>query len=86
MITDEMLTIAAKELAEAIDGSLIDAKEYDHAFSSKFENKMEVLIKKVNKKKKYKTLKHIACFMLVAIIGLGALFTFKTSAREYLLN
>ena len=82
MITDEMLSQAAAELARAINKSLPTPSECHHEFSAAFERKMKRLMRKTNHPILHRTLRAIACFVLVVILGFGSVLTVSAEARE----
>ncbi len=82
MITDEMLSQAARELAGAINESLPDPHECNHQFSAKFERKMKRLIKKANHPTRYNILRSAAILFLVLLLGFSSVLMVSVEARE----
>lgn len=82
MITDEMLSQAAAELARAINNSLPTPSECTHEFSAVFERKMKRLMRKTHHPILHRTLRAVACFILVIMLGLGSVLTVSAEARE----
>lgn len=82
MITDEMLTQAAAELADAIYESLSDPSECNHQFSPRFEKKMKRVIRRSHHPIFYRTLRTVASVVLVILIGFGSTLAVSAEARE----
>lgn len=82
MITDEMLTQAAAELADAICESLSDPSECNHQFSPRFEKKMKRVIRRSHHPIFYRTLRTVASVVLVILIGFGSTLAVSAEARE----
>lgn len=82
MITDEMLAQAAAELADAINESLPSPSECTHQFSPQFEKKMKRLIRKSHHPFFYRTLRTVASFVLVILIGFSSTLAISAEARE----
>ena len=82
MITDEMLTQAAAELAEAINASLPAPEECHHQFSAKFERKMKRLIYRTNHPVQQRILRSAASFLLVILLGFSSALAVSVEARE----
>lgn len=82
MITDEMLSQAAAELADAIYDSLPNPSECNHQFSPRFEKKMKRLIRRSNHPVLYRSLRTVASIVLVIVIGFGSTLAISAEARE----
>ena len=86
MITEEMLKGAAKEAGDAIIDSLPAQTDISHVFSKEFDDKMEMLMKKI----KYKKRKHIfhqaACWTAVLIVAASSFLMFNTEAGASLIS
>lgn len=82
MITDEMLTQAAAELADAINASLPAPEECQHQFSAKFERKMNRLIYRTNHPFQQCILRSAAIILLVILLGFSSLLAVSVEARE----
>lgn len=82
MISDEMLSQAAEELANAINESLPSPQECNHLFSSKFEKKMKRLIYKAKYPMQYRALQSVACILLVILLGFSSALVISAEARE----
>lgn len=82
MITNEMLTQAAAELAEAINASLPAPEECHHQFSSKFEKRMKRLIYRTNHPVQHRILRSVACILLVMLLGFSSVMAVSVEARE----
>ena len=72
MISEELLKQAAEEAAQAMPETL-PTVETDHAFSSKFEQKMQKLCKQTKQPRVYIFLKRAACAVLALALLCGAL-------------
>lgn len=81
MITDEMLKQAAEEFANAIDMSLPDPSECTHQFSHRFERKMRRLIRRVEHPTLYRTLRSVACILLIMVVSFGGVLAVSVEAR-----
>lgn len=81
MITDEMMSQAAAELAKAINRSLPVPSECNHEFSAIFERKIKRLMRKTNHPVMYRALRTVASIILVIFIGFGSILTVSAEAR-----
>lgn len=82
MITDEMLTQAAAELADAINASLPAPEECHHQFSAKFERRMKRLIYRTNHPVQHRILRSAASILLVILLGFSSVLAVSVEARE----
>ena len=82
MITDEMLTQAAAELANAINESLPAPEECNHHYSTRFARKIKRLIYKANHPIQHRILRSVASILLVVLLGLSAVLAVNVEARE----
>lgn len=83
MITDEMLSLAAAELADAMNDSLPNPDECNHQFSASFEKKMKRLVRRSNHPVLYRILRSVACIIFVFMIGFGSILTINAEARAF---
>lgn len=81
MITDEMLSQAAAELADAINASLPAPEECHHQFSAKFERKMKRLIYRTNHPVQHRILRSVASILLVILLGFSSVLAVSVEAR-----
>lgn len=82
MITDEMLTQAAAELANAINESLPAPEECNHHYSTRFARKIKRLIYKANHPIQHRILRSVASILLVVLLGLSSVLAVNVEARE----
>lgn len=82
MISDEMLSQAAAKVAALINESLPDPSLCSHHFSVRFERKMERIIRRANHPVSYRTLRGVASFLLVIMLGFGSVLALNAEARE----
>ncbi len=82
MIRDEMLFQAAAKAAALINESLPEASACNHPFSAKFEQKMSRIIHRANHPVLYRTLRSVASFLLVMMLGFGSVLALNADARE----
>ena len=82
MITDEMLTQAAAELADAINESLPAPEECNHHYSTRFERKIKRLIYQTNHPIQHRILRSVASILLVVLLGLSSVLAVNVEARE----
>lgn len=81
MMTDEMLTQAAGELAYAMNKSLPESGACSHQFSAGFERKMKRLMRRTDHPGMYRVLRAVAGMILVISIGFGSLLALSPEAR-----
>ena len=81
-LTDEMLAQAAKNVGETMLASLPDPEEYYHEFLPDFEQRMERLIRRTEKKRHiHQCLLRVAAAVLALVVGLSAWMAVDTKAR-----
>ena len=86
MITDEMLSEAARKAAIRINDSLPVPAECDHQFSAKFDRRMKKLIHLSNHPIRYRLLRSAAMIALVLFLGFGSVLSVSVEAREVVLG
>ncbi len=86
MITDEMLSAAATELAAGILASLPRPEDCEHVFSLQFERKMRRVIRRGNHPVVYRTLQRVASIVLILMLSFGALMVGNAEVRAAVLG
>ena len=81
MMTDEMLRLAASEADHALCDSLLATMGQEHAFSARFEHRMNRLIRKTNHPIFYPALRQAACFLLLVLLAGTTWLTVDVRAR-----
>lgn len=82
MITDEMLSEAARKAAIRINAGLPLPAECEHQFSAKFERRMERLIHRTNHPIRYHFLRSAAIIALVLLFVFSSVLAVSVEARE----
>lgn len=81
MITDEMISQAAGELAYAMNKSLPEPGECNHQFSAGFERKIKRLMRRADYPGMYRVFRAVASIILVISIGFASLLAISPEAR-----
>lgn len=82
MISDEKLFQAAAKAAALINKSLPEASACNHPFSTRFERKMNRVIRRTNHPVLYRVLRSAASIFLVMMLGFGSVLAINADARE----
>ena len=82
MISDEMLSQAAGEVAEAFLASLPSPEECTHTYSKRFARKMKRLCARQAHPVRFYVLRTAACILLALLLGFGSLLAVSAQARE----
>ncbi len=81
MITDAMLKEATGEAERYLLATLSSGDDQEHQFSSRFERKMERLIRRVNHPVRYQVLRSAAAIILALLTLVGAVLAVSPEAR-----
>ncbi len=82
MMTEDMLTKAARSAAQKMNAMLPDPTACDHVFSSKFERRMKRLLSRANHPVRHRILRCAACIMLVLLVGFASVLTVNAEVRD----
>ncbi len=81
MIQEDRIILAAAEYETALLAVLTEAEEEPHAFSQKFEEKMEKLCRKTSRKPTFAALKRVAVIVLISALLAGSLALTNPTVR-----
>lgn len=86
MIMDERMAKAAAEANRILVDNLPDEGECKHVFSPEFEKKMKKLLKRTEHPLRYRFFRTVAAILLISLLGVSAVLTINTEARERLFS